>query len=56
VLGFCRLDTQTLELRLLISDDDEGVLGTWCLQGKPCRAGRAGTKSPQILAANYDLS
>ncbi|NCX23829.1 MAG: hypothetical protein EBX17_11695 [Betaproteobacteria bacterium] len=56
VLGFCRLDTQTLELRLLILDDDEGVQGTWCLQGKPCRAGRAGTKSPQILAANYDLS
>jgi hypothetical protein len=55
VLGFCRLDTQTLELRLLISDDDEGVQGTWCLQGKPCRAGRAGAKSPQILAANYDL-
>ncbi|NBQ80340.1 MAG: hypothetical protein EBT99_17360 [Betaproteobacteria bacterium] len=56
VLGFCRLDTQTLELRLLISDDDEGVQGTWCLSGKPCRAGRAGAKSPQILAANYDLS
>jgi len=56
VLGFCRLDTQTLELRLLISDDDEAVQGTWCLAGKPCRAGRAGTKSPQILAANYELS
>jgi hypothetical protein len=55
VLGFCRLDTQTLELRLLISDDDEGVQGTWCLQGKPCRAGRTGAKSPQILATNYDL-
>ena len=56
VLGFCIFDTVSLEVRVLISDDETGIQGTWCLSGKPCRTARAGQKSPQILATNYDLS
>ena len=56
VLGCCVLDTTSLELRVLISDDETGIQGTWCLPGKPCRTARPGQKSPQILATNYDLS
>jgi hypothetical protein len=56
VLGCCVLDTTSLELRVLISDDETGIQGTWCLPGKPCRTARPGQMSPQILATNYDLS
>ena len=56
VLGFCRFDTGTLEVRVLIVDDEKAIQGIWCLSGKPCRTARPGQKSPQILATNYDLS
>ena len=56
VLGFCRFDTGTLEVRVLIVDDEKAIQGIWCLPGKPCRTARPGQKSPQILATNYDLS
>jgi len=56
VLGFCRFDTASFEVQVLVSDDETGIQGTWCLPGKPCRTARPGQKSPQILATNYDLS
>ena len=56
VLGFCRFDTGSLEVRVLIVDDEKAIQGIWCLAGKPCRTARPGQKSPQILATNYDLS
>ena len=31
VLGFCRFDTGTREVRVLIVDDEKAIQGIWCL-------------------------
>jgi len=53
VPGICRLDTESLDMTVLICDEEHGTADTWELKAKPCRQG---SKSPQLLATNVDLS
>src|SRR5208282_1952101 len=55
VQGFGVLDLETLELVLLIKDDEKGVSGTWQLVAKPCKQTSLGKKIPQLLATNAEL-
>jgi arabinogalactan endo-1,4-beta-galactosidase len=56
VPGMCRLDIESLDITVLICDEEHGMTDTWELKAKPCRQGRAGVKTPQLLATNADLS
>ena len=56
VPGMCRLDTDSLDMTVLICDEAHGVANTWELKAKPCKQARVGIKTPQLLATNADLS
>jgi arabinogalactan endo-1,4-beta-galactosidase len=55
VPGMCELDMVSLDMTVLICDEDHGVTDTWKLCAKPCKEARSGLKTPQILATNSDL-
>ena len=56
VPGMCRLDTESLELTILICDESRGLTDTWELKAKPCKQGSTGGKAPQLLATNSELA
>ena len=56
VPGMCQLDTESLELTILICDESHGLADTWELKAKPCKQGSTGIKSPQLLATNSELA
>lgn len=56
VIGYCSLDMQSLDMNLLICDEVNTVEAEWQITAKPCKQGKAGTKSPQLLATNADLA
>lgn len=54
--GFCKLDTVSLEVALLLYDERNGVSHHWRLSAKPCKQHRVNVNSPQLLATNADLA
>jgi arabinogalactan endo-1,4-beta-galactosidase len=56
VPGMCRLNTESLNMMVMICDEEHGVTDTWELKAKPCKQSRVGINTPQLLATNADLS
>lgn len=55
VAGVCQIDTISLEVALLICDEQHGIIESWKLNARPCRQASSAIKSPQLLATNTDL-
>lgn len=53
--GCCTLDLQTSQVEVLLCDDAMDIAQRCVIDAKPCKQASFGKKSPQLLAANYDL-
>jgi len=55
VPGMCRINMNSLELMVLICDEQRGLTDQWELGAKPCKRTTTDKPTPQLLATNGDL-
>lgn len=55
VPGMCRINMNSLELVVLICDEQRGLTDQWELGAKPCKQTKTDKPTPQLLATNGDL-
>ena len=54
VPGCMQFDIDSLQMSIMICDQNTGVADHWRIDGKPCKAALKSKKSPQILGTNTD--
>lgn len=55
VEGYCEMDLESSDMRVLVVDDATGIAEGWNVTAKPCKQALGGKKSPTLLATNSDL-
>jgi hypothetical protein len=55
VTGMCQINLDTLDVMVVIMDEQRDVEDAWRLTARPCRQTQTGKRVPQLLATNGDL-